>query len=80
MDVKLHNHFREELIHNFPQLFLQMSSVIRYINDNFFFFLKMHAQLFSRSHSLNLLTLIETPFNTFANRADPDQAALVRAA
>ena len=24
--------------------------------------------------------LIETPFNTFANRADPDQAALVRAA
>ena len=23
---------------------------------------------------------IETPFNTFANRADPDQAALVRAA
>ena len=29
-----------------------------------------------------LLTLyiIETPFNAFANRADPDQAALVRAA
>ena len=26
------------------------------------------------------LYLIETPFNTFANRADPDQAALVRAA
>ena len=24
--------------------------------------------------------LIETPFHTFANRADPDQAALVRAA
>ena len=24
--------------------------------------------------------LIETPFNTFANKADPDQAALVRAA
>ena len=24
--------------------------------------------------------LIETPFNAFANRADPDQAALVRAA
>ena len=24
--------------------------------------------------------LIETPFNTFANRADPDQAALERAA
>ena len=26
------------------------------------------------------LYLIETPFNTFANRADPDQAALIRAA
>ena len=26
------------------------------------------------------LYLIETPFNTFANRVDPDQAALVRAA
>ena len=26
------------------------------------------------------LYLIEMPFNTFANRADPDQAALVRAA
>ena len=26
------------------------------------------------------LYLIETPFNAFANRADPDQAALVRAA
>ena len=26
------------------------------------------------------LYLIETPFNTFAKRADPDQAALVRAA
>ena len=25
------------------------------------------------------LYLIETPFNTFANRADPDQAALRRA-
>ena len=23
---------------------------------------------------------IETPFNTFANRADPDQVAIVRAA
>ena len=30
---------------------------------------------------LGMLTLypIETPFNTFANRADPDQAALVKA-
>ena len=26
------------------------------------------------------LYLIETPFDAFANRADPDQAALVRAA
>ena len=26
------------------------------------------------------LNLIETPFNAFANREDPDQAALVRAA
>ena len=26
------------------------------------------------------LNLIETPFNIFANRADPDQAAPVRAA
>ena len=30
-------------------------------------------------HSLTLY-LIETPFNTFTNRVDPDQAALVRAA
>ena len=27
-----------------------------------------------------ILYLIETPFNAFANRADPDQAALLRAA
>ena len=26
------------------------------------------------------LYFIETPFSTFANRADPDQAALIRAA
>ena len=32
------------------------------------------------SNSIKLLTLylIETPFNTFANRADPDQAAFVK--
>ena len=30
--------------------------------------------------SLLTLYLIETPFNAFAIRADPDQAALVRAA
>ena len=29
---------------------------------------------------VSTLYLIETPFNTFANKADPDQAALVRAA
>ena len=29
---------------------------------------------------LNLLQHIETHFNTFANRADPEEAALVRAA
>ena len=28
----------------------------------------------------SILYLIETPFKTFANREDPDQAALVRAA
>ena len=28
---------------------------------------------------IEALYLVETPFNTFANRADPDQAALVRA-
>ena len=35
-----------------------------------------------RLASAMLLTLYlkETPFNAFANRADPDQAALVRAA
>ena len=33
-------------------------------------------------HETFILTLYlkETPFNTYANRADPDQAALVRAA
>ena len=35
-----------------------------------------------KSFSVNPLAvyLIETPFNTFENRADPDQAILVRAA
>ena len=33
-----------------------------------------------RVKSFLTLYLIETPFNAFANRADPDQAALVRAA
>ena len=32
------------------------------------------------THMCLLLYLIETAFNTFANRADPDQAAPVRAA
>ena len=36
----------------------------------------------SSVHIIYVLTLNfkETPFNTFANRVDPDQAALVRAA
>ena len=44
------------------------------------------AHIIFKTHtlaSMNIeLTLfpIETPFNTFANRADPDQAALTRAA
>ena len=32
------------------------------------------------AHADLTLNLIETPFNTFANRADRDQTALVRAA
>ena len=35
--------------------------------------------IYEQKPSLTLY-LIETPFNPFANRADPDQAALVRAA
>ena len=31
-------------------------------------------------HPVLTLYLIEAPFNAFANRADPDQAALLRAA
>ena len=31
-------------------------------------------------HRASTLLLIETSINTFANRADPDQTALVRAA
>ena len=37
---------------------------------------KMELITYAKSHSLTHY-LIETPFNTFANRADPDQAALV---
>ena len=33
-----------------------------------------------RNARIIILNLIETYFNTFANRAEPDQAALVRAA
>ena len=40
----------------------------------------MHAQLFSTISRSLTLYLIETSFNTFANRAVPDQAVLVRAA
>ena len=45
-----------------------------------------YEQPFFKKNEINsssyCLTLchIEMPFNTFANRADPDQAALVRAA
>ena len=35
----------------------------------------MHVQAYPLT-----LYLIMTPFNTFANRADPNQAALIRAA
>ena len=38
-----------------------------------------NAEKLSQNSDLTLY-LIETPFNTFANRADPDQAALLRAA
>ena len=38
----------------------------------------MLAMKFAKLNGLTL-DLIEMPFNTFANRADPDQAALVRA-
>ena len=41
--------------------------------------LEMFANTFTAQLTLTFY-LIETPFNTFANRADPDQAALVRAA
>ena len=34
----------------------------------------------NHANEFTLLNLIETPFNAFANRTDPDQAALVRAA
>ena len=41
----------------------------------------MQTQLGKKLHNLNItLYLIETPFNTFANRAAPDQAALTTAA
>ena len=38
------------------------------------------SKLKKKELSILTLYLIEKPFNTFANRADPDQAALVRAA
>ena len=44
--------------------------------------LSMFAKDNSRQRVELILTvyIIDTPFNTFANGADPDQAALVRAA
>ena len=38
-----------------------------------------HDLIFHRDNNKLTLHLIETSFNAFANRADPDQAALVRA-
>ena len=38
------------------------------------------APLNSCTYTFLTIYLIESPFDTFANRADPDQAALVRAA
>ena len=44
-------------------------------------FLEVKLWIFSYASILTIiLIVIETPFNTFANRADPDQTALVRAA
>ena len=37
-------------------------------------------KFYGKFHRSLKLIVIEMPFNTFANRADPDQAALVRAA
>ena len=37
------------------------------------------TQILARRNLVNILYIIVTPFNTFANRADPDQTALVRA-
>ena len=42
--------------------------------------LKGSADIFLDIDTALSLYLIEMPFNTFANRADPDQAALLRAA
>ena len=46
------------------------------------FFLHLHRKAGKGMRDLITLIvyLIEMPFNTFANRADPNQAALVRAA
>ena len=50
------------------------------------YFIGLGMNLFDKyaiSHNLSFfstLYLIETPFDAFANRADPDQAALIRAA
>ena len=39
-----------------------------------------HQSHDSKSDITHLPPIIETPFNIFANRVDPDQAALIRAA
>ena len=53
-------------------------TIIDIVNNSFLFTIIMSSE-----HVLLnklILYLIETPFNAFANREDPDQAALVRAA
>ena len=47
--------------------------------DNFFLKKSHHRTLQRYGIKCLTLYLIDTPFNVFANRADPDQTALVRA-
>ena len=52
------------------------------VNQNMLWVLKRNVSMRHPKHVRQIITLylIETPFNTFANRADLDQTALVRAA
>ena len=53
-----------------------------YTVDTFNFIVSNQKEESISAEMINGVThyLIEMPFNTFANRADPDQAALLRAA